>query len=79
MSRRRKRGLQDEGEVKLTLNFNPDPKSPEKFRIVFPADDGGEESVFNVRLEPNDDPDLVNIYLENGSFVGTMTKPEPST
>lgn len=79
MARRRKRGFQDEGEVELTVNFSPDPKPPEKFRIVFPADEGGEETVFNVRLGPNDDPDLVNIYLENGAFVGAMTKPEPST
>lgn len=79
MAKRRRRGLNDEVEVELTLNFTPDPMPPEKFRIVFPAHDGGEETIFNVTLEPNDDPDLMNVHLENGAFVGTISKPEPST
>lgn len=48
-------------------------------RIVFPATDDREETVFDVVFEPSDDPNILNIYLENGAFVGTLTKPEPST
>lgn len=75
MSKKRRTGLRDEGEVVLSLNFTPDPPPP-KYRIVIPATADEPEKTYNVILEPNENPELVNVFLENGAFVGTMTLPE---
>lgn len=72
------RKLRDEGEVTIDVNFLPDPPQPQ-YRIIVPAIEKREEVVFNVSLVPTDDPDVMNIYLENGAFVGTLLKPEPTT
>jgi uncharacterized protein (DUF58 family) len=79
MAKQKRLALRDEGEVTLTVDFTQRPRPPTLYRIVLPATESSQETTYNVRLEPSDDPDMMNMYLENGDFVGTISKPKPAT
>ncbi len=69
--------LKDEGEVEISITFTPDTRRGEPGRIIFPADDGTEQ-IFNVILYQTDNPDVLEVFSENGHRIGTVEKAGPN-